>query len=55
MHLKTLEKHDLAAYSLAIDSEREMVRSILVPLGKPYQKVTNYLSDLYDPSGKKGT
>lgn len=36
MKLKKMEKHDLAAYSIAINSDREMKRSVLVPMAPPY-------------------
>jgi hypothetical protein len=42
--LKNENRHDLAAFSLALDSQREMERSKLVPMAPPYQKVTDYLT-----------
>ena len=41
--LKNENRPDLAAYTLAMDSEREMNRSELVPMAPSYQKVTDYL------------
>ena len=55
MKLKKMEKHDLAAYSIAINSDREMKRSVLVPMAPPYQKVTDYLVSLYGPKDSRNT
>jgi len=48
--LKNENRPDLAAFSLALDSEREMERSELVPLAPQYQKVTDYLTNQRDQS-----
>ena len=37
------QQMELAAYSLALDSERELERSALVPMNPAYAKVTSYL------------
>ena len=42
--LRREKQHKLAAFSLALDSEREQERSMLVPMAPPYQEVTRYLT-----------
>ena len=55
MKLQKMEKHDLAAFSLALNSEREMERSVLVPIPPPFQQVTDYLVSLYGPKDERNT
>ena len=41
--LKQEKQPELAAYALALDSEREMERSQLVPMAPQYKQIANYL------------
>lgn len=46
--LQTENRPDLAAFSLALNSDREEQRSILEPLPPAYQKVTEYLTQSHE-------
>ena len=43
----------MAAFTLAIDSEREMGRSELVPMAPNYKQVTEYLTKTHEKATKR--
>ena len=50
--LKCDDRPDLAAFALAIDSDREMGRSELVPMAPNYKHVTEYLTIAHEKQTK---